>query len=112
MAAESGSQTYTASDLKTNIANLSSTATWLTATKQPYSSGSPKVTLAYTENTGSERQAAVTITDSDDNKVVLTVKQLKPGEKPETKPEQEQDYGIDDTHDIVTDQPAYSRQQQ
>ena len=113
LSAESGSKTYTANDLKAEIKSVTAPASWLTATAQAYSGGSPKVTLAYTENTGGERQAVVTITDTGDNKVFLTVKQLKPGEKPETKPDQDQEqgYGIDDTHDTVTDQPAYSRQQ-
>ncbi len=106
--AAEGSQTYTVSDLKKNISGeISNTGSaWLTVEKQNYSSGSPQVKLSYKANTGGERSAVVIFRDEDNNQVNLTVKQLKPEEKPE--PDKT---GIDDPHDTQSDQPAYSRQQ-
>ena len=83
-----------------------------------YSSGSPTVQLTYEANTGGERQAVVTLTDVNGNKVFLTVTQVKKGDipvntdpdtDPNTDPNTNPDYSIDDTHDVVTDQPASSR---
>ena len=100
--AEEGQQTYTASDLKVGISIVQETASWLTVETLAYSNGSPKVEIEYDANTGGERQAMVTLTDVNNNKVFLTVTQealITPVP------------GIDDPHDTQSDQPAYSRQQ-
>ena len=105
--ATKGSQTYTVSDLKRSIDSISSTdTTWLTVTKKPYGSVSPKVELSYEEITGIKRSAVVIFRDNESNQVNLTVNQAGKTDSP---PEQEN--GIEDPHDTVTDQPAYSRQQ-
>lgn len=82
VSAEKGQQTYTATDLKAGISNVQNTSSWLTVTTLAYGSGSPKIQLTYEENTGGERQAVVTLTDVNNNKVLLTVTQLKAGETP------------------------------
>ena len=80
--AERGQQTYTATDLKVGISNVQNTSSWLTVTPMAYGSGSPTVQLTYEANTGGERHVLVTLTDVNDNKVLLTVTQLKAGETP------------------------------
>ena len=102
-----GNQTYTVSDLTDSIDSISNTGmTWLTVTKKPYGGGSPQVELSYKENTGTKRSAVVIFRDNESNQVNLTVNQAGKTDSP---PEQEN--GIEDPHDTVTDQPAYSRQQ-
>ena len=64
-----------------------------------YSSGSPKVQINYEENTD-ERSAVVRFADTGNNSVFLTVTQAG------------RTYGLDDIHDIVTDQPAGSQRRQ
>ena len=118
VSAEKGQQTYTATDLKAGISNVQNTSSWLMVTPMAYGSGSPTVQLTYEANTGGERQAVVTLTDVNGNKVFLTVTQVKKGDipvntdpdtDPNTDPNTDPDYGVDDTHDVVTDQPASSR---
>jgi len=82
VSADKGQQTYTATDLKAGISNVQNTSSWLTVTTLAYSSGSPTVQLTYEANTGDERQVLVTLTDVNNNKLFLTVTQMKAGETP------------------------------
>lgn len=92
----------TLSQLKTSIATVENSASWLSVEPQAYySSGSPKVKLCSTANTAKmERKCNVTITASSGDKVVLSVTQQGVSEGT----------GIDDLHSSQTDKPAYRRQ--
>lgn len=97
---EAGSQSVTLSNLSTAVDKLEGNADWLTAEKESYTSGAPKVKLTATANNDTkERSTTITITANNGDKVLLTVKQ--PGRS----------YGIDDPHNKQSDQDAYSRQQ-
>ena len=79
-------------------------ADWLTVIKQGYTSGSPSLRLIATDNVKDDestnsRNCTVTVTAISGDKVLLSVTQE--GEERKT--------GIDDSHDMPTDQPAYSR---
>ena len=75
MAARSGSATVTLTGLSAKVSNNSGSASWLTVTLEPYSSGTPKVELQVTENSQkTSRQQDVTFYSAKDT-LVLTVKQ-------------------------------------
>lgn len=93
-------------DLKTAIQKMEGDATWLSVSQQNYTSGSPAVRLIATDNvkdgeTTNTRSCNVTITAVNGDIVVLSV--IQEGAESKT--------GIDDSHDVTTDQPAYSRGQ-
>ena len=74
--ASASSKTIELSSLKTSISTISSSESWLTASKQSYSSGSPKIQITATANTSTiSRECKVTVIASDDNEVVITVVQ-------------------------------------
>lgn len=102
--AQGTEQTVTLNDLKSKIDNVeNSNSSWLTILQNTYTSGSPSIIVRATERTETtERSGNVTITAQSGDKVILSVTQ---------KGAEEQNTGIDDSHDVVTDQPAYSRQQ-
>lgn len=92
-------------NLKAAIEKIEGGATWLSVLKQDYTSGSPALRLIATENVKdgemtSARSCNVTITDVNGDKVILSV--IQEGAESKT--------GIDDSHDVTTDQPAYSRE--
>ena len=90
----------TLTDLKSAIDGVEGTETWLTVTKAAYTSGAPSVRLTATANEGDDpRSCTVTITATSTDKVLLAVTQQQEAMKT----------GIDDLHDLVTDQPAASR---
>lgn len=90
------------SDLKAAINSVKGGNEWLTVVKESYTSGSPKVRLTAKDNKEEKpRDCKVTITAESGDKVVLTVEQN--GAEPKKT-------GIDDSHDIPTNQPAYSRE--
>ena len=94
-------QTVTLNDLKSKIDDVKNTNTWLTVLIGTYTSGSPNIVLSAEENTSTQtRSGNVTITSTSGDKVILTVTQQEA---------EEQKTGIDDSHDIPTDKPAYSR---
>lgn len=94
-------QTITLNDLKSKIDDVKNSVDWLTVLIKPYTSGSPVVLVSAKEHTDTQhRSADVTITDTNGDKVVLAVTQ-EGAEELKT--------GIDDSHDVPTDQPAYSR---
>jgi len=95
-------QTVTLTDLKSKIDDVENMNSWLTVLIETYTSGSPGIVLSAEVNTDAKtRSGNVTITSVSGDKVILTVTQQE-AEEIKT--------GIDDSHDIPTDQPAYSRQ--
>lgn len=108
VAAEGGRDTVTLEKLTSKISEINQEANWVSASKMAYTSGAPQILLTINENTGDTRQTNITIKDESEKTVILTVKQMKPGDTPEEEPEKVKD-GIDDIHDTVTDQPASSR---
>ena len=93
----------TLSDLNAVINEIDVGEAWLTVTKLAYTSGAPTVRLTATANDGDNaRSCTVTVTATSTDKVLLSVTQEK--ETIQT--------GIDDLHNIVTDQPASSRASQ
>ncbi len=70
------SQTIELTNLRTSISTATCSASWLTASKVSYSSGSPKLQLQVTANTSiSSRYCTVTVTATDGNDVIITVVQ-------------------------------------
>lgn len=99
--AQGTQQTVMLTSLKSKIDDVKNTTTWLTVLIGTYTSGSPNIVLSAEENTNTQtRNGNVTITSISGDKVILTVTQQKA---------EEQKAGIDDSHDIPTDKPAYSR---
>lgn len=87
-------------DLSTKIGSIENTNEWVTIREYDFSSGVPRVRIIATDNEADEtRSCVVTITAESSDKVLLTINQEK-AQMPS---------GIDDTHDVVTDQPASSR---
>lgn len=107
--AQDANKTVALNNLNAAIREMEGAADWLTVMKQSYTSGVPSVRLTAFDNTNgntatAERTCLVTITATSGDRVLLTVTQE--GYIPETNKT-----GIDDSHDVVTDQPAYSRRQ-
>ena len=106
-AEEANNVIVTLGDLRSAIKEMGGGAEWLTVIKQNYTSGSPAISLTATDNmrngaSTDVRSCTLTVIANDGNQVILTV--IQEGhqyEAPKT--------GIDDNHDIPTDQPAYSR---
>ena len=94
-----GSQTVVLNDLKKDVSTAVSSASWLTPSRQAYTSGSPKITIEATANTSSSsRNCTVTVTATDGNKVIITIIQKgtsQTSDQPQTK-------------DEVSDQQPYS----
>ena len=92
-------QTVVLSNLKTDVSTAVSSASWLTPSRQAYTSGSPKLTIEATANTAtSSRNCTVTVTATDGNKVIITIIQKgtsQTSDQPQTK-------------DEVSDQQPYS----
>ena len=99
MDATAGSQTIVLDKLNTNVSTAVSSASWLTPSRQAYTSGSPKITIEATVNTASSsRNCTVTVTATDGNKVIITIIQKgtsQTSDQPQTK-------------DEVSDQQPYS----
>ena len=82
-------------------ADVVNSTDWLTVLISPYSTGSPSLVVSAKENTDTKtRTSTVTVTATSGDKVLLTVTQ---------EAAEEQKTGIDDSHDITTGKPAYSR---
>lgn len=104
--AENAFEKVTLTDLNSAIKEIDYNAEWLTVVVETYTSGSPVIGLTATDNLEGgastyARSCTVTITAKGGNSVLLSVRQE--GVEIST--------GIDDSHDIPTDQPAYSRGQ-
>jgi hypothetical protein len=104
LSATDADKTVTLNKLTSAIQTYSGGADWLTVLKENYISGSPALRLKATNNerdgeTTQARSCNVTIVSTSGNKVILTV----------TQDGAERKAGIDDSHDVVSDQPAYSR---
>ncbi len=94
-------QVVTLSDFNASISSISGTTPWFQMTKEAYASGAPSVKMIVAENlTTTERKCNVTLTASTGDKLILNVTQAAHAEETRT--------GADDTHDNVTDQPAYA----
>lgn len=105
LAAQNADETVTLTDLNSAIKDIEYSAEWLTVIKQTYTSGSPSLRLIASDNvkegaSTDARKCMVTVTVNSGDRVLLTV----------TQEGAERRTGIDDSHDIPTDQPAYSRQ--
>ena len=99
MDAAASSQTVVLSNLKTDVSTAVSSASWLTPSRQSYTSGSPSILLEATTNTAaSSRNCTVTVTAADGNKVIITVIQ-KGTSQTSDQPQ---------TNDEVSDQQPYS----
>ena len=99
MDAAASSQTVVLSNLKTDVSTAVSSASWLTPSRQAYTSGSPSILLEATANTAtSSRNCTVTVTAADGNKVIITVIQ-KGTSQTSDQPQ---------TNDEVSDQQPYS----
>lgn len=99
--AQGTQQTVTLNDLKSKIDDVANSADWLTVLISTYSSGSPSLVVSAKENTDTKtRSCTVTVTATSGDKMLLTVTQ---------EAAEEQKTGIDDSHDVPTDKPAYSR---
>lgn len=96
----------TFNNLKSEIKDIKGGADWMTVIKRTYISGSPTVDLTATDNvkdgeTTESRSCNLTVTDKNGDKVILSV----------TQEGAERRTGIEDSHDVPTEQPAYSRKQ-
>ena len=99
MDAAASSQTVVLSNLKTDVSTAVSSASWLTPSRQAYTSGSPSILLEATANTAtSSRNCTVTVTAADGSKVIITVIQ-KGTSQTSDQPQ---------TNDEVSDQQPYS----
>lgn len=104
LSATDADKIVTLNKLTSAIQTYSGGADWLTVLKESYASGSPALRLKATNNvrdgeTTQARSCNVTIVSASGDKVILTV----------TQDGAERKAGIDDSHDVVSDQPAYSR---
>lgn len=100
--ANASEQVVTLNKLKSSIATIENTVSWLIVERQAYSSGSPQVKLRSTVNKAKEeRKCKVTVTASSGEKVILSVTQQG---------SDNENTGIDDLHGSQTDKPAYSPQ--
>lgn len=96
IAAAGGDKVVTLTSLSSSISSINNTTSWVVASPQSYTSGSPKLQLNVTANTDkNERKCEIIVTAQSGENVVLTVIQQAGN-------------GIDDLHDNTTTQPAYS----
>ena len=87
--------------LDAEISRIEGGADWLTVRTNSYQSGNPSIILAVTDNMSEVTRICVLILyTTKGDKLLLTVSQE--GADPIND-------SIEDSHDIVTDQPAYSR---
>ena len=101
LSATNADETVILTGLTKEIDEIEGGADWLTVIKQAYSERAQSLRLKATDNDSENpRSCTLTITVTNGDKVVIAVTQHG-AEKKTT--------GIDDSHDIVTDQPAYSR---
>lgn len=100
---EASTQTTSIDVFTSDITAITGATEWLHLTKQPYTSGAPSVKIVVDENlTLSERKTNVTMTSKLGDRLILNVTQAAHPAEPNT--------GADDSHDNVSDQPAYAPQ--
>jgi hypothetical protein len=93
-------QTVYLYDLSSKIDDVENNNSWLQVLIGTYSSGSPIIVISAEENTNTQpRSGNVTITSVSGDRVILTV----------TQKFVVQETGIEDLHDIPSDNPANSR---
>ena len=102
MPADASENVVTLTGLTSEVTRKSGSASWLTTTLESYTSGTPKVKVACTQNLTTEtRQQDVTFIATNDT-LVLTVRQtVYSGDGT----------NVDNPNDTPTDQPAYARQE-
>ena len=107
MPAEASEKTVALTGLTTAITKQVQAieTSWLTVTQQPYTSGTPKVNVACTENKENNRRVMdiVFLANNDRDTLMLTVRQ-------DAASASTGGTDVDNTHDNVTDQPAFARQ--
>ncbi len=77
---------------------------WLTVTQEPYSSGTPKVTLTTADNTANKSRSAFVVFVAARDTLALTVRQDAYSGDPAGGTD------VDKPNDSLSDQPAYARQ--
>ena len=106
MPAEASEKTISLTGLTTAITRQvqAISTSWLTVTQLPYTSGTPKVSVACTQNLESSRRVMdiVFLANNDKDTLLLTVRQ-------DGSTGGSGDGGIDVPSDTPTDQPAYGR---
>lgn len=101
--ADGASTVVTVTPLDCPIQSALAQDNWLSVEVVTYTSGSPMVKLTATSNPGTaERRTKVMIVGTSEAKVALTVTQKGKSATPSD------DGTIEDTHETVTDQPAYA----
>lgn len=102
MTADASETIVTLTGLNSEVTSKSGSAAWLTTSLETYTTGTPKVKVACTQNLATEaRQQDVTFIATNDT-LVLTVRQgTYTGGGTD----------VNDPNDTPTDQPAYGRQQ-
>lgn len=109
MPAEASIMLVTLDKLGESVGVATPQDSWISVTIMPYTSGAPVVKLSAQANPNTkERKTKVIITTSSQNKMELTVVQKAKSSSPSPSPSGENT--IEDTHDVVTDQPAYASQ--
>lgn len=103
MAAEASSQLVTLTKMTAPIASAVASDSWLTVEIKPYTSGAPTVKLTVTANPNTtERRTKVIAVSTNEERVELTVTQKAKADSPS------EGGTVAETHEEVTDQPAYA----
>lgn len=103
MPAEASEKTVTLTGLSSAITRVTqaSGTNWLTVTQQPYTSGTPKVTVACTQNPDKSQRSTDVVFIAAKDTLKLTVNQAAATAQGGT--------DINKPNDTPTDQPAYSK---
>ena len=100
--ASSYSQVVNLSELKTNIVSATSSQTWVTLTRNSYTSGSPSITIDVSENIStSSRMCDITVTASDGNVVIIHLTQK--GKSASANPEKKEEYSDQEPYSLPAD---------
>ena len=108
MPATASQETISLTGLTSDITKMAgqNDAPWLIVSKEPYTSGTPKVTLRTLDNPDSKVRSAFVVFVAARDTLALTVKQAA-----YSGGEQTGGTDVDNPHDSTTDQPAYARRQ-
>lgn len=100
--ANSYSQTIKLTELKTNIVSATSSQSWVTLTRNSYTSSSPSITIDVSENIStSSRMCDITVTASDGNVVIIHLTQQ--GITTTANPEKKNEYSDQEPYSL----PSY-----
>ena len=105
MPATASQETIALTGLSSSITTMTGQqqSPWLTVSKEPYTSGVPKVTLTTVDNPDNKARTAYVVFVAARDTLALTVKQAASSGTPSGGTD------VDNLHDSTTDQPAYSR---